>query len=225
MMLSKSEVAVLGIVVLSFLLGLYAYPQMSDKVASHWNAAGEVDGYMPKFWGTFFVPILIAVLGACFMLLPKIDPLRGNYAKFRPQYNGFVLLLMLFMLAIYVQTLLWNTGTKIGMVATMPIGIGLLFFYVGMMCEKAERNWFVGIRTPWSMSSDAVWKKTNVLGGKLFKLCGVLAIVGILFKGYEIWFVLVPVLLAAAYTFIYSYLEYQKEQGKNKEKGKKTGRR
>jgi len=225
MCLNKSGIAAVALVALSFLLGLCFYPQMPEQVASHWNAAGEVDDYMPKFWGTFILPILIAVMGAFFMLLPKIDPLKENYAKFRPQYNGFVLLIMLFMLALYVQTLLWNTGTQISMMATMPIGIGLLFFYVGVLCEKAERNWFVGMRTPWSMSSDVVWKKTNVLGGKLFKLCGVLAIVGALFKGYEIWFILVPILLAAAYTVVYSYLEYQKEQEKNKEKGKKTSRR
>lgn len=221
MCLRKTEIASLALVVLAFAIGAYAYPQMPERMASHWNAAGEVNGYLPRFWGVFFVPILIAGLAVLFTLIPKIDPLKANYAKFRTQYEVFVLILLLFMLGIYVQTLLWNLGVQAGMLATLGIGIGLLFFYVGVLCEKAERNWFVGIRTPWSMSSDRVWKKTNMMGGKLFKLCGLLAIVGVLFKGYEIWFILVPVLVAALYTFVYSYLEYQKEQKETKRTGKR----
>jgi uncharacterized membrane protein len=93
----------------------------------------------------------------------------------------------------------------------MPIGLGLLFFYIGILCENAKRNWFIGIRTPWTLSSDKVWDKTNKLGGKLFKIAGVVALFGIFFRSYTMYFVLVPAISFAVYTIVYSYLEYRKE--------------
>jgi uncharacterized membrane protein len=91
-----------------------------------------------------------------------------------------------------------------------PIGLGLLFFYSGILYENAKRNWFIGIRTPWTLSNDIVWDKTHKIGGKLFKIAGVVAIFGIFFQKYALLFILVPVILITAYTIIYSYFEYQK---------------
>jgi uncharacterized membrane protein len=107
--------------------------------------------------------------------------------------------------------ILWNIGIKVGPNVTVPIGTGLLFIGAGILCENAKRNWFIGIRTPWTLSSEQVWDKTHRLGGKLFKIAGVIAVVGIFSQSYAVFFVLVPVLLVAAYTIVYSYFEYQKE--------------
>ena len=93
----------------------------------------------------------------------------------------------------------------------IPIGLGLLFFYSGVLCENARRNWFIGIRTPWTLSSEKVWKKTHEIGGKLFKVAGMITLVGTFFPGYALFFVLVPALSVVTYVIIYSYVEYQKE--------------
>ncbi len=79
------------------------------------------------------------------------------------------------------------------------------------MMEKARQNWFIGVRTPWTLSSEVVWDKTNRLAGKLFKGAGVLAALGVIFPEYAILLILVPVILAAIYPVIYSYREYQLE--------------
>jgi uncharacterized membrane protein len=76
----------------------------------------------------------------------------------------------------------------------------------------------VGIRTPWTLSSTTVWKKTHEIGGKLFIIAGVISFVGIVAGAYALWFVLVPVLAVAVFTVVYSYIEYQKEI-KNQENG------
>jgi uncharacterized membrane protein len=86
-----------------------------------------------------------------------------------------------------------------------------LFFYTGVLCDNAKRNWSIGIRTPWTLSSERVWDKTHKVGGRLFKIAGVIAFIGIFFERHAIFFILVPVFLLAIYTFIYSYFEYQKE--------------
>ena len=88
----------------------------------------------------------------------------------------------------------------------MP-ALGILFYYCGVLIENAKRNWFIGIRTPWTLSSDSVWEKTHKIGGKLFKIAGIIALFGIFFPNYTFLFVLIPVVSVAIYTAAYSYFE------------------
>ena len=207
----KSEVIILGIVLLSFLVSIYFYPRSPEKVASHWNARGKVDGYMSKFWGLFLFPFVLLGLWLLFVAIPRIDPLKTNIEKFRKYFDGFIILFFIFMLSIHFQIILWNIGIKIKPNILFPIGFGILFYYGGILLENAKRNWFIGIRTPWTLSSEKVWSKTHKIGGKLFKIAGVIALFSILFQKYTIFFILVPVILIAVYTIVYSYIEYQKE--------------
>ncbi len=211
MSVRKGEIIIVGIALLSFAIGVYYYPQMPEQMASHWNAKGLVDDYLPRFWGLFLIPITLVGLALLFMAIPRIDPLRENIEKFRKYYDGFVILFMMFMVFVYFQTILWSIGIEISPNAFLPIAAGLLFVGAGILVENTRRNWFVGIRTPWTLSSDEVWDKTHRMGGKLFKIAGVIAIVGILFQSYAVYFVLIPALLVAVYTVVYSYLEYRKE--------------
>ena len=112
MKLRKSEIISLVIVIISLIIGIYFYPLMPEKVASHWNAEGEVDGYMPKFWGLFLMPIISAVLLFLFIIIPKIDPLKHNIEKFRKYFDGFIVLMMVFLFYLYILTILWNMGIR-----------------------------------------------------------------------------------------------------------------
>jgi uncharacterized membrane protein len=218
----KSTLAITGLVFLSFILSIYFYPQVPEQMASHWNSQGEVDGYMSKFWGLFFMPLVITGLAIIFLAIPKIDPRKENIEKFRKYYDRFIVILTMFMVVVHLQILLWNTGTQISPDAVLPVGIGLLLYYAGVLMENAERNWFIGIRTPWTLSSDRVWKKTNRLGGKLFKIAGIAAVFGVFFPESSIYFILIPVIFVAIFTIAYSYVEYQKEFRENKEKPKRN---
>lgn len=207
----KSTAVITGLILFSFIISIYFYPHVPGIMATHWNSRGEVDGYMSKLWGLFFMPLVITGLAVLFMVIPKIDPKRENIAKFRKYYDGFVVLFTLFMLAVHLQILLWNTGVRISPNAMLPAGIGLLFYYIGILVENAERNWFIGIRTPWTLSSDKVWEKTNRLGGKLFRIAGIVAVLGAFFPELTFFFILGPALFIAGFTAVYSYIEYQKE--------------
>jgi uncharacterized membrane protein len=211
----KALFAITGLVILSFILSIYFYPQVPEQMATHWNSQGEVDGYMSKLWGLFFMPLMITGLVIMFLVIPRIDPGKENIAKFRKYYDGFIVLFILFMVAVHLQTLLWNTGIKISPNAVLPAGIGLLFYYTGILTENAERNWFIGIRTPWTLSSERVWKRTNRLGGKLFRIAGIATIFGAFFPELAMYFILVPVIFVAGFTVVYSYVEYQKELKEN----------
>jgi uncharacterized membrane protein len=213
MKIRKSEIAILAITALAFILSVVLYPQMPAQVASHWNAQGQVDGYMSKFWGLFFMPFLLTGLVLLFIAIPWIDPLRTNIEAFRKYYDGFVTLFFVFMFVVHIQVILWSLGIQINPNMVMPIAVGLLFFYAGILCENSRRNWFVGIRTPWTLSSDRVWDKTHQIGGKLFKVAGVITFLGVFFQNYAVFFILAPVLVVTVYTVVYSYVEYQRETG------------
>ena len=195
----------------TFIITIAMYPSMPDLVPSHWNAAGQVNGYMSKFWGLFLVPFIMTGFVALLMVIPRIDPKKRNYDKFRSYYDGFILVFVIFLLVIQVQIMLWSTGVKISPNLTFPLLFSMLFIYLGFLIGHAEQNWFVGIRTPWTLSSETVWKKTHLLGGKLFKIAGIACLLGVVFQDYAIWFIMVPIGSVSCFTIVYSYFEFQKE--------------
>jgi uncharacterized membrane protein len=207
----KSYWAIILIIIVSFASGIYLYPQLPEKFASHWNAAGEVDGYMPRFWGLFLMPLLSAGLFLLFVAIPRIDPLKHNIEKFRKYYDGFVVLIILFLFYMFLITIAWNFGYRFDITQLMAPALGVLFYYAGILTENAKMNWFIGIRTPWTLSNEKVWDRTHKLGGKLFKASGIITVFGAVFQPYAFWLIIVPVLFTVAYTIVYSYFEYQKE--------------
>lgn len=209
--MKKTTIAVIAIILLSFIIAIYIYPQMPNKMASHWNAKGEVDDYMSKFWGTFLMPIVSLGLFLLFLLIPKIDPLKKNIQKFRGYFDTFIVIIIAFLFYIYLLTILWNLDYRFDMTLMMVPALAALFYYLGILMENAKRNWFIGIRTPWTLSSDKVWEKTHKLGAKLFKISAIIALIGLLFKNYALLFVIIPIIFSALYAVVYSYFEYQKQ--------------
>jgi uncharacterized membrane protein len=210
MKLNRYDLIVFTIAVISFIIGVALYPQMPEQMASHWNAQGVADGYTSRFWGIFLMPIVSLGLAVLLLLVPRIDPLKANIEKFKGYYYSFVILIMLFFTYIYVLTLVWNKGGRFDMVQLMAPAMGILFYIAGVMTSKAKRNYFVGIRTPWTLNNEEVWNKTHRLGGLLFKISGVIAVIGAFFPKYSMIFILAPVLTTAIVSVIYSYLIYQK---------------
>ncbi len=208
----KTELTTVLLTVASIVSAWLLYPHMPPEMASHWNAAGEVDGYMSKFWGLALFPILFGFMTVLFIAIPRIDPLKKNIKKFQSYFDGFIILLYLFFVWIFAQMVLWNFGIEISMMITMPIAMAILMFYIGILLEKAKQNWFIGIRTPWTLSSEKVWDKTHKLGARLFKTLAVIILASLLVPKYSIWIVIMPIIATALWLFIYSYLEFKKEK-------------
>jgi len=213
MQFSKGRAIIAGILILTFATAVVAYPYLPDQLASHWGASGQVNGYLPKIWGLFIVPAISAALVLLFLLIPRIDPLRKNIAKFMDAFEQFIIVILAFLYYVFLLTILWNTGMRFSLSQVLSPAFGVLFYACGILVGKAKRNWFIGIRTPWTLSSDRVWEKTHAIGGKLFRLAGVLALGGLVLSGIAWLFILGPILLITAYLVVYSYLEYRKEEG------------
>lgn len=208
---TKSQSVMWGVVLISFGIGIYFYPDLPERFASHWGINGQVNGYMDKFWGVFLVPFISVLLLAFFYLLPKIDPLKANIEKFRKYFNDFFILILIFLFYVYVLTIAWNLGYRFDFMRLTLLALGVLFYYLGNLMKKIKRNWFIGIRTPWTLSSDIVWERTHKIGGMMFKISGIIAIVGIIFEKYSFLFAIVPITIASIYAIIYSCIEYKKE--------------
>ena len=193
--------------------GLLLWSQLPEEMASPWNINDEVDDYMPKFWGVFLMPMVSLGLFLLFLVIPNIDPNKANIAAFRASFNLFIVLFVVFMLYVHGLTLAWNlgyTGFRLS-IALVP-AIGLLFVFIGFMLQRAKRNFFIGIRTPWTLSSDRVWDKTHRLGAILFIASGVLAFFSGLSGGTTaFWMLFVPLLGSVIFLLVYSYVLYQQE--------------
>ncbi|WP_436346329.1 SdpI family protein [Natronorubrum sp. FCH18a] len=197
-----------AIVVLSGVASLLAAPSLPDQVVSHWNVAGEPDGTMSKTAALALFPALSAGLLGLFALIPRVDPNRAKIDEFRPSYDWFVVFFTGFLFVIHVGIIAFNLGYEFDFVALLVGSLAPLFYFVGFVLENAKQNWFVGIRTPWTLSSEAVWNRTHELGSRLFKLTALVMLVGLVFDAYAIYFLLVPLLVTAGVTIAYSYVLY-----------------
>jgi len=196
-------------VVISGVMSVLAAPELPARMATHWNAAGQPDGTMSKPAALALVPVMSAVLLVTFAVIPRIDPLRENIASFRPMYDWFVVVFAVFMTVIHGGVIAFNLGYEFDFTLLVLAAVAGLFYYVGVLLSHAERNWFVGIRTPWTLSSEVVWAQTHRLGGRLFKLTALISLVGLFFGDYAVYFLVVPALLTAGITVVYSYYLYE----------------
>ncbi len=181
MQLRKAEWGWLALATLSLVLASAVYSSLPPLLTTHWNARGVPNGYMSRFWGIGLFPIMSFGLAMLFWAIPRIDPRRKNFPSFLAYYDALAILLLLFLLAVQVFVVLWNLGRQYSPMPLVSIGVGCLVFYTGVLCAHARPNWFVGIRTPWTLSSEAVWYKTHKVGARLFKAAGILALAGAFF--------------------------------------------
>ena len=174
---NKSNIYNLLIIIATFLLGILMYNKLPESIPIHWNFAGEVDGYGNKFIGTFMVPLIMIALWLAMIYLPKIDPKKENYNKFDKSYKLFQSILLTFFFIMQIIVVLSAMGYNISINRLMPIVLGVLMILIGNYIPKAKSNFFYGIKTPWTLSSEVSWRKTHRLGGKLFVLSGLISIV------------------------------------------------
>ena len=115
------------------------------------------------------------------------------------------------MLFIHGVTLAWNLGyNQFNIGNAIVPAVGLIFIFAGVMMMKAKRNFFIGIRTPWTLSNDTVWEETHKLGGKLFIGAGIITMLAVFFGENGIWVVLPVALLAGLIPVVYSYILWRR---------------
>jgi uncharacterized membrane protein len=196
----------------SLLFGIYFYIHFPQVVVGHWNFVGEPNGYLSKFWGAFALPLVIIGVYFLFFILPILDPLQERYTSFSKAYQFIRNAVLIALFIIFITGGAYNLGypVKIGMV--VPVVIGLMLLAVGNHLGQIKPNWFVGIRTPWTLSSERVWNKTHKIGGRMFILFGILlVIIPFLPQALGISFFILGIVLLIAVPIVYSYILYKEE--------------
>jgi uncharacterized membrane protein len=198
---------------LAVAMSVWAFPQLPPRVATHWNLQGTPDGFSGRGWAIAIVPIMLVIMTVIFNVLPKVDPRRENYQKFLSSYWLIANAGIVFLLVAHGMILAAGMGMSIKIDRLMPLGVGLLFVFLGNYLTRVEPNWFVGIRTPWTLSSDAVWRKTHRTGGLLMVLGGVvLAISAFLPRPAFLALFVVTIIVVAVIPMVQSYVLWKREQ-------------
>lgn len=201
------------IVAAAFLSSALVYPKLPETIPTHWDISGRPDGWSSRAWGAWMIPVFLLGMWGLAWILPKIDPRGRNYAKFGDTFEAIIDSVMLFTLALHIVLLRSSLGYFVPMERVIPIGVGILLIIIGNLLPRARSNWFVGIRTPWTLSSDRVWEKTHRFGGRVFVAGGLLiTLAGLFWVGAVPAVLLTVMILCAASVLIYSYLEWKREQ-------------
>ncbi len=209
--LRKDWMAV-ALIAASFAAGAMVYPHLPDMVPSHWNIKGQVDGYSSKFWGGFGIPLLMAGIYLLMTVLPKLDPRRENYSRFRGAYSLMKLLFAAFFAWLYAVILFNSLGLQFPVDRAVIPAVGLLFMVIGNVMGQFRHNYFVGIKTPWTLASQEVWQKTHRLGSRVWVVSGMaMAISGFILGGQKGFPVFAAALGASIIVpVVYSWILYKK---------------
>jgi uncharacterized membrane protein len=201
------------IVAASVLASAIVYPKLPTTIPTHWDMLGRPNGWSSRVWGAWVMPIFLLATWVLFLVLPRIDPRGSNYAKFGDAFEAIIDSIMLFILGLHLLILRAALGYPVAIERVVPFGIGVLLVVIGNLLPRARPNWFVGIRTPWTLSSDRVWEKTHRIGGRLFVVGGLLIIIAAFVVPRFAQFVLIAVVtLSTGFVLIYSYLAWKEEQ-------------
>lgn len=155
-------------------ISVVAYPFLPETVPIHWNLRGEADGFAPKAVALALTPALILVFAGLLRILPAIDPKREEIRRFERSYHMVVNLILTLLLVIHAMVVANGAGWSVDISVVLPLLIGLLFLFLGNEMPRFRQNFFLGIRTPWTLSDEEVWRQTHRVGGRVFVIGGAL---------------------------------------------------
>lgn len=198
-----------GLIVAVLIVTAVAYPHMPELVPSHWNASGTVDHFQPK-WKLFVtVPSGMLIFMGVFAILPWLSPRHFEVDSFRSTYL-YIMVAILAMFVYFDAVVLWaGIRGPMDISRSMICGACLVVALLGNVLGKVRRNFFIGIRTPWTIANETVWNATHRLGGKLFVLCGVAGFVFAFFRA-PMWLVVGMLAVGGVIPGVYSLVLYKK---------------
>jgi uncharacterized membrane protein len=199
-----------------FALAAWSWRTAPERVPVHWNADGQVDRFGGKPEGLLVAPVVALAIYVLMRVLPRLDPGRANYASFAGAYNVIRLTALAMFATIYGWTHLQMRGLAAPDAQRLfPLLMGLVFIVLGGVMGKIRPNWFVGVRTPWTLSSKRSWVQTHRLAGWLFVLAGLSMWACLIVRPSWVGGVIpASVLLASGVSVVYSYFVWRTDPDK-----------
>ena len=194
------------VMLLTILAGIILWNQLPEQMPTHWNAAGEIDGWSSKPFAVFVLPLIMVAAQWLCMLGTAADPKKNNHSE-------KVLHLVLWIipaLSVVLHAVTYATalGYAVPIEVVMPVLIGLIFTIIGNYMPKCKQNYTIGIKIPWTLDNEENWNRTHRFAGWLWTFCGIAIMCTGFFGGF--WVFLPVTLLMVLAPIIYSYVLHKK---------------
>jgi len=212
---STTQVICFALVVLAACYAVWLYPSLPELVPTHWNAAGKVDGYGPRRTAAFMVPGMMVIFWALLAVLPVVSPRKFKVESFRGTWNLVVVLLMVMFAFIHVAMLQGAMHPKVDVGRFLIAGLCLFLGAIGLLMPRVKRNFWMGVRTPWTLASEEVWAATHKLAGWTMGLGGLLGAILVL-AGLPQMLGFGLIMVAALFPAFYSLWLYKALEGAGK---------
>lgn len=200
-----------GLVAAMFALGALVWPLAPDSIPVHWNLAGRPDRYAGKLEGLFLFPAIALIVLLGLSLLPRVDPNRARYAEFRGAYAVIRLAITGVLAISYAAAVLVMLGVELNIGLLLGSLGGLLLIVFGAVMDRLRPNWFVGIRTPWTLSNEESWRATHRAGKWVCIGLGVaFVLAGVLQAAWAVTAAVVLALVGVLGLVVYSYLVWRR---------------
>jgi uncharacterized membrane protein len=194
------------------LFAVRSYSRLPERVASHWDMNGAVNGTMSRFWLVLLMPVLAVVLAASLTIAPKLDPKRRNFPLHAGAYWVVTNAVLLFLALVHVLVIGYNLGWPIQLQVVMMPGLGLLFIVIGNVLTRVRPNWIFGIRTPWTLSSEVSWRETHRIGGYGFVAAGVAVVItSLVAPATAIYVMIIGIASATLLAVVWSYVAWKRD--------------
>lgn len=206
----KNNKKIWFVFLLSLIIALVSFIFLPDQLPIHFNAQGIADNFAGR-WSIFLAPVIILAFIFLADILRDLDPKSKNYFKFEEYYYKIHFAVSLLMVFIQIYTIAYVSGLKIGINQFIYPMIAILLMFLGNLLPKFKYNYFVGIRTPWTIDSEKVWYFTHRFAGKLFVVLGFVLALSSFFLFQYIQIVLITIIiLLVLLPFATSYYYHRK---------------
>jgi len=201
------------IIAAMFVAAAIAFSWLPEQIPTHWGLTGQADAWSPRWPGAFYLPFIAAGTWLLLRFLPMIDPRKSHYERFTHTYWYFLNFVAVFLAALQLFSYRAAISGADGSALGINLLIGFLFIGLGNVMPRLKSNWWMGIRTPWTLESEDVWRATHRVGGISFVAAGLLLIIGGMVGGSgRSWTTGLAIVLAVVVPVVYSYIAWKKEQ-------------
>lgn len=213
--MTRFPASVLGFLILAGALALsaWAYPGLPDRVPTHWDMAGHVNGYSSRLFAVGFMPVLLAITWLLVLILPAISPRGFSLGESAGAFYIAMLAVLALLFVVHWMVLRSAMTHVMPSLTLLVASIGALFVVFGLLVAKAKKNFWFGVRTPWSLANDEVWQRSNRFGGRLMVIGGAITMLASFSPAVRMPMLVAIIAVVGFAPIVYSYVIYRRIEG------------
>jgi len=198
------------LVILMFVFGFALSGKFPSKVPTQWNVWGEIIGYGSNNEALFVIPMISLIAYVTLSIIPKMATRKTNINLFLNYIYRIKAAVILFFFGLYMSSVLNSLGYKFNMSHYIIPSLAILLYYIGWILQYSKRNFLIGIKTPWTLADERVWKNTHRIGSITLRINSAILLLALLLPGAIVFIFTVPIILNFIFFWAFSYWEYRR---------------